>query len=139
MARKTFWISHWGLVATAVILVATSSAQAETISGNFCSVANVANPPAGYVETMTWNDFTAVAGFGGYGSTSSVWYESGAAAGVTVSWGGSAGVSQNTNDNVMRPGDIDDGHDELMTGYLQASKYGPTGLCAEHHTECRRD
>lgn len=115
------------LLAVAVCALVTGGASAEMISGNFCSVANVENPPAGVMEAMTWNDFTADAGFGGFDSTSTVFYESGMLSGATVSWGGSAGVSQNTNDNVNRPGDIDDGHDEMMTGYLQASKFGPAG------------
>jgi hypothetical protein len=116
-----------GVLGAVAIALAASGASAEMISGNFCSVANVQNPPAGVIETMNWNDFTSVAGFGGVDSTSSVFYESGASAGVTVSWGGSGGVSQNTNDDVNRPGDLDDGHDELMTGYLQASKFGSGG------------
>ena len=118
-----------GLLAIAAFVsVSNGSAVTSTsISGNFCSVANVQNPPAGVHEAVTWNDFTAVAGFGGFGSTSNVFYDGGLFSGATVSWGGSGGVSQNTNDNVQRPADIDDGHDEMMTGYLQASKFGPTG------------
>lgn len=106
------------------IIALPLAANAETVSANFCSVANVATPPAGVVEAMIWNDFTSAAGFGGIDSSSSVLDESGALTGLTVSWGGSAGISQNTNDEVMRPTDLDDGHDELMTGYLQASRFG---------------
>jgi len=105
------------------------NAVAEMISGNFCSVANVQNPPAGLFEALTWNDFTAPAGFGGFDSSSNVAYEGGApATGVTVTWGGSSGVSQNTNDDVFRPAHIQDGHDEMMAGYLQASKFGEPGF-----------
>lgn len=108
----------------AVLVGMLPAASAAMISGNFCSVANVENPPAGYMEAQTWNDFTSAAGYGGVGSSNSVLYEDTTLSGVTVSWAGSAGISQNTNDNVNRPGDIDDGHDEMMTGYLQASKWG---------------
>jgi len=52
------------------------------------------------------------------------------AVGTTISWTTSDGGSQNTNDYVVRPlppstlgNHIDDGHDQMMTGYLQASKY----------------
>lgn len=116
-----------GVFAAAVVACTANSALAGSISANFCSVANVQNPPAGLFERSVWNDLTAAAGFGGFDSSSSILYESGLLSGTTVTWGGSAGVSQNTNDDVDRPGDIDDGHDEMMSGYLQASKFGPVG------------
>ncbi len=124
MAINLDVLSRRCLLTTMVLGFAASGAFAATISANFCSVANVENPPAGINEAMTWNDLTSAAGFGGVDSTSALTYENGDPAGVTVSWGGSSGVSQNTNDNVLRPDDIDDGHDEMMAGYLQASKFG---------------
>ncbi|MFP4053577.1 MAG: PEP-CTERM sorting domain-containing protein [Phycisphaerae bacterium] len=118
--------SHFGrFCSIAVVLTMVAGiAGAETLAANWCSVANVANPPAGVVPTLGWNDFTGPAGFSPTDSSSDPLYASGATAtGVTVSWTTSDGGSQNTNDYVLRPSDIQDGHDEMMAGYLQASKY----------------
>lgn len=131
MLSRNLRARGWIVATLAVAVVSVNGALAAAISGNFCSVANVQNPPAGVVETSVWNNLTSTAGFGGFGSSSALLYEDNSAAGVTVSWAGSAGVSQNTNDSVDRSTDVDDGHDEMMTGYLQASKFGPAGYTPE--------
>lgn len=113
-------------VLAALFLTATV-ANAAWISANYCSVANVVTTPAGYYEADVWNDYTGPGSTGGFDPTDSAsdpLYEDGTTAtGTMFSWATSDGGSQNTNDFVNRPGDIDDGHDELMSGYLQASLF----------------
>jgi len=120
-------------IGLALLMVAGLSVavQAGVISGNYCSVAPIADEPAGVVPAFNWNDLTGPAGFGPTGSMSNPKYSDGSiAAGVTIYWSTSDGGSQNTNDYVFRPfppatlgNHIQDGHDQLMAGYLQASKY----------------
>lgn len=119
-----------------VVLVGAIPASAGTvISGNYCSVAPVVTFPSGYVPAAGWNDLTGPAGYGPTDSETNLLYSDGApAVGAAVYWTTSEGGSQNTNDYVSRPpvgqplgNDIDDGHDQLMTGYLQASKYTSSG------------
>jgi hypothetical protein len=108
-----------------------SSADAAVISGNWCSVAPIMDFPAGVVPVGNWNDLTGPAGFAPTDSTSAVIYDDGSSAvGTTIAWSTSDGGSQNTNDYVIRPlppattgNHIQDGHDQMMTGYLQASKH----------------
>lgn len=126
MKRIHYWL--------AAVLVITAGAQAGVISGNFCSVANIADDPAGVVPAGNWNDYTGPAGFGAAATVTSgagqIEYadSSQVAAGLALSWNVSPAGSQNTNDNVTRPAvgtlgaDIDDGHDQMMAGYLQVSR-----------------
>lgn len=111
-------------VVAGVMAIGVGWAHADIISGNYCSVAPVVTFPAGYVPADNWNDLTGPAGFSPNDSVSDPIYDDGSTAtGAMIAWTTSEGGSQNTNDYVQRPGDIDDGHDELMAGYLQASKY----------------
>jgi hypothetical protein len=111
------------------------SAPAAVISGNYCSVAQIQDFPAGVVPADNWNDYTGPAGFGAAATVTSaageILYDDGSpvAAGLALSWDVFPSGAQNTNDGVLRPtppatlgGDIDDGHDQLMTGYLQVSR-----------------
>lgn len=117
----------------AILGLASWSASAEIISGNYCSVAHIADYGSGVgaLPALYWNDFTQPLGFMPSDSAMNPYYSSGAAAtGTMISWTTTAGGSQNTNDYVSRPlppatlgGHIDDGHDQMMAGYLQASKY----------------
>lgn len=115
-------------------VLAGTAASAAVISGNYCSVASIADFPAGFVPVGNWNDFTAVAGYGSNDSATNLIYSDGSpATGTGVRWDVSNGGSQNTNDQVFRPlppatlgQHIDDGHDQMMTGYLQASKNSTT-------------
>jgi hypothetical protein len=117
------------IVALAVF-IAAGSTQGAIISGNFCSEAPIADFPSGKVPAFNWNDLTSPAGFGANDSSSSLIYDNGAPApGASIAWTVSEGGSQNTNDAVFRPLPpattglhIDDGHDQMMAGYLQASK-----------------
>lgn len=119
----------------AAVLMITAGANAGIVSGNFCSVAHIADEPAGLVPVGGWNDYT---GPGGYGAAATVTSGAGqiqyadsslVASGLALSWDVSPSGSQNTNDNVDRPivgtigADIDDGHDQMMTGYLQVSRF----------------
>jgi hypothetical protein len=120
-----------GIAVFALALAWTGHADAAVISGNWCSVAPIVDFPAGLIPVANWNDLTGPAGFGPTDSTSSVIYSDGSSAvGTTISWTTSSGGSQNTNDYVSRPiapdtigQHIQDGHDQLFAGYLQASKY----------------
>lgn len=111
--------------------MSVGASAATVISGNFCSVAPVVDFPAGLIPVGNWNDLTGPAGFGPTGSKPNPIYSDGSTAlGAVISWSTSDGGSQNTNDAVIRPmppatlgNHIDDGHDQLMTGYLQASKH----------------
>lgn len=128
MNKKLSW-----MVCGLTVLSGFVAASADTLvlSGNYCSVAPIVNFPAGLVPVANWNDLTGPAGFGPNASKSNPIYSDGSVAtGTTISWTTSDGGSQNTNDYVVRPmspntlgNHIDDGHDQLMTGYLQASKY----------------
>lgn len=122
-------------VVVSVVLMGMALAQASVISGNFCSVAPIVDFPAGYVPVGGWNDYTGPAGFGAaatvLSSAGQIKYADGSnvPAGMAISWDVFPAGSQNTNDNVNRPvppatlgADIDDGHDQLMTGYLQVSR-----------------
>lgn len=116
-------------ITTAAWLAAAASAA--TISGNYCSVDQIQTYPAGVSPSSYWNDFTAVNPGGGYLPTDSAanpFYGDGvtAAWGTTIAWATSDGGSQNTNDYVNRPGDIHGGDDEMMAGYLQASRFAST-------------
>lgn len=122
-----------GLLAAATI----APAGAAVLNGNFCSVVNVVNTPAGLYSTGPWNDLTGPAGYGaagvaiGSGGGGVLAYDNGAAVpgAVQVLWNTPNGGAQNTNDYVVRPfppatigNHIQDGHDQLMAGYLQASR-----------------
>jgi hypothetical protein len=116
-------------LATATVAIAGSTVQASVIGGNFCSVAPIMNDPAGLVPAGSWNDLTSVAGYGANDSKANAIYSDGSNSGATLTWAVSEGGSQNTNDEVYRPKppatlglDVDDGHDQMMAGYLQASK-----------------
>lgn len=107
------------------------AANAGTISGNYCSVGQIQNYPAGVSPSPYWNDFTAVNPSGGYlptDSASDPLYDDGVtpALGTTIAWATSDGGSQNTNDYVDRPGDLQGGDDEMMSGYLQGSRFSST-------------
>lgn len=132
-------IFNWGLGAAALVAIATVSAPAgaAVLNGNFCSVANVVDVPAGLYSAGAWNDLTGPAGYGaagvvlGSGGGGVLKYDNGAAVpgAVQIQWDTPNGGSQNTNDNVIRAfppasigNHIQDGHDQLMTGYLQASR-----------------
>jgi hypothetical protein len=92
------------------------------------------NDPAGVQPAGSWNDLTSPAGYGANDSKANLLYSDGSVAvGTTATWAVSEGGSQNTNDEVYRPKppatlglDIDDGHDQMMAGYLQASKNSAT-------------
>ncbi|MFP4106267.1 MAG: PEP-CTERM sorting domain-containing protein [Phycisphaerae bacterium] len=130
MRNKLFIVAA---IAASVLLI--SQAHAKVINGNFCSEANVADPPAGLYSSGQWNDLTsATGGFSGsgtaYGSAGGgvLTYDDGSdvSGNVSVSWTGEPAAAQNTNDGVYRPfppatigAHIDDGHDQLMSGYLQ--------------------
>jgi hypothetical protein len=114
---------------------AASSAMAATgISGNYCSVAPIHDFPAGVVPLDNWNDLTGPAGYLPTDNILDPEYDDGTiATGTQIYWETAPGGSQNTNDSVNRPAspnttgdDIQDGHDQMMTGYLQASKYSQT-------------
>ncbi|HOA73729.1 MAG TPA: PEP-CTERM sorting domain-containing protein [Phycisphaerae bacterium] len=116
-------------LAGTVLAIAGSTVHASIISGNFCSVAPIMDEPAGLVPAGNWNDLTSSAGYGANGIKTNAIYADGSNSGATIEWAVSEGGSQNTNDEVYRPKppatlglDIDDGHDQMMAGYLQASK-----------------
>jgi len=124
------------LITVLMIFAATGFAQANIISGNFCSVAPIVDFPAGYVPVGGWNDYTGPAGFGAAATVTSaggqIKYDNGVnvASGMAISWDVFPSGSQNTNDNVLRPvppatlgNDLQDGHDQMMTGYLQVSRF----------------
>ena len=116
------------------VLLCLASVSAGVISGNFCSVANIVDYPAGVVPVGAWNDYTGPAGFGAAATVTSgageIMYADGSlvASGMALNWDVSPSGSQNTNDSVDRPtgstlgADIDDGHDQMMAGYLQISR-----------------
>ena len=116
-----------------LILSVPMAASAEIISGNYCSVAHIADygTGVGAVPAMYWNDFTQPGGFLPTDSAMDPFYSNGSSAtGTMIAWTITAGGSQNTNDYIARPlppntlgGHIDDGHDQMMAGYLQASKH----------------
>lgn len=121
-------------------LLAVGSAQA-AISGNFCSVAPIVDfgPGVGVVPLLNWNDLTEPAGYSAGGSVAGPMLISHTGASlapsVSLAWDVPNGGAQNTNDNITRPvapsslgNDIQDGHDQMMTGYLQASRKAPTFL-----------
>lgn len=109
---------------------AGSLVHGSAIGGNFCSVARIFDDPAGVEPAANWNDLTSPAGYAANDSKANLIYSDGSVAvGTTATWNVSEGGSQNTNDEVYRPRppaslglDIDDGHDQMMAGYLQASK-----------------
>lgn len=128
-------ITRFAFVAVAVsaaLLAAPTDASAKVIAGNFCSVAQIVDFPAGVNETPWWNDLTDPAGFGANeaydppakieGTNPDFKYSdlSDVPDGVSVEWD-AAGGSQNTNDDVVRPTDVPTGHDQLFAGYLQSS------------------
>jgi hypothetical protein len=108
-----------------------------TISGNYCSTAQIVDYPAGVHPVANWNDYTEVAPGGGYNPTDTadlVITNTGAdvTGTVNVSWAMPNGGAQNSNDQITRPNpgdtignDIDDGHDQMMTGYLSATRKSP--------------
>lgn len=121
------------LLVLAALLCA--SAHAKVISGNYCSVAQIADFPAGVVPANGWNDYTGPAGFAAAATVQSslgqILYDDGAQVedGVVIDWDVDPLGAQNTNDSVNRPippattgADIDDGHDQMMTGYLQVPR-----------------
>ncbi len=102
------------------------------INGNFCSVANLENPPAGLNSgNAEWNDLTSATGglegegFGsidsaigaqGTGNDAVLNYTNGSAVEEPVKiswWSGSQNAHEDRDENV------DNGHDELFAGYLQ--------------------
>ena len=116
-------IAVWALVSVFGV-----AAHAAVITGNWCNIANIADPPAGYLESGNWSDLTEPNGYsesdtatGGTGDL--IWDDgSSAPAAVTVSW---VGEDLDTNDQADRPtspsttgADIDDGHDQLYAGFL---------------------
>jgi hypothetical protein len=120
------------LVALSVVIGTASFASAGVIAGNFCSVAQIADFPAGVNETPWWNDLTGPAGFGANsfdppnsidGTNSAFKYadESDIPDAVSVEWNAASGA-QNTNDKVDRSSEVPTGHDQLFAGYLQSSK-----------------
>lgn len=121
------------LLALAVLALFVVPANAAIISGNYCSVASIVDYGGGVgaAPAQLWNDFTGPAGFSPTDSFSNPIYDDGTpATGTVIEWVTTAGGSQNSNDNITRPtppaslgGDIDDGHDQMMAGYIQASKY----------------
>ncbi len=127
----------WKGLAVCLAIVIAAPASAAVLNGNFCSVANVANPPAGLYSSGPWNDLTGPAGYGaagivfGSGGGGVLQFDDGSAVpgSVQIEWDTPNGGAQNTNDYVYRPfppatlgAHIDDGHDQLMAGYLQASR-----------------
>lgn len=129
-----------------VSLIALTGVQAgaAVIAGNWCNTANILDPPAGLLESVVWsnltapappdgNNFLAVDSASGLGGSAAgdgqdvLVYSDGTAApaGLTISW---AGTDLDTNDLVTRPvspnttgADVDDGHDQLMTGHLKVT------------------
>ncbi len=135
--------------AVAIVAIAGSlqKAEAAAFSANYCSVAHIVDEPAGVVPLGNWNDFTSVSTLtsGGFAANDTATsaahalkYDDGSAvaSGLSISWASSPGGSQNTNDAVIRPfsgtttpptqSHIQDGHDQLMAGYLQAGKEDPS-------------
>lgn len=118
-------------IAASVLAFALSPAWGTVVSGNYCSVAPIVDFPAGVIAVGNWNDLTGPASYGPNGSILNPIYDNGTTAtGTKFSWTTSDGGSQNTNDYVFRPfppntlgNHIQDGHDQLMAGYLQASKH----------------
>ena len=116
-----------------LVALTCGAANAETISGNYCSVAHIADygTGVGIVPTLSWNDFTQPIGHLPTDTALDPLYDQGGTAtGTLIAWSTTAGGSQNTNDYIARPlppatlgGHIDDGHDQMMAGYLQASKH----------------
>ncbi len=109
-----------------------SSADAAVISGNWCSIAQIQDFPAGVNETPWWNDLTAPAGFGANsfnppnsinGTNPDLKFsdQSDVPDAVSFTWNAANG-SQNTNDDITRPADTVTGHDQMMAGYLQSGK-----------------
>jgi hypothetical protein len=121
------------LIGAAIALLG-STAYGSVLSGNFCSTARILDYPAGLLPVANWNDLTSPAGYLANDSKSNPIYADGSvAAGTVITWAVSDGGSQNTNDEVYRPMPpdsiglhIDDGHDQMMAGYLQASKNSST-------------
>ncbi len=120
------------VAALSVVLGTASFTSAGVIAGNFCSVAQIADFPAGVNVTPWWNDLTDPAGFGANsfdppnsidGTNSAFKYadESDIPDAVSLTWN-AAGGTQNTNDKVDRSSDVPTGHDQLFAGYLQSGK-----------------
>lgn len=121
-----------GITGVVLALALVGHADAATISGNWCSVAQVQDFPAGVNETPWWNDLTAPAGYGANsfnppnsinGTNPALKFAdlSDAPDALSFSWNAANG-SQNTNDDITRPLDTVTGHDQLMAGYLQSGK-----------------
>jgi hypothetical protein len=126
--KKAFFV----LLAVSVVVGTASFASAGVIAGNFCSVAQIVDFPAGVNVTPWWNDLTDPAGFGTNsfdppnsidGTNPDFKYadESDIADAVSLTWNAANG-SQNTNDNITRPADVPTGHDQMFAGYLQSGK-----------------
>lgn len=120
------------------------------IAGNWCNTANIYDGPAGLLDSQVWSNLTAPAppvgnnfyaidsasGLGGSEAARDkdvLVFSDGtpAPAALTVSW---HGADLDTNDEVTRPmwpntigADIDDGHDQLMTGHLKITDPDGTG------------
>jgi hypothetical protein len=118
-------------VGVAVLFIATSPpCFGGRISGNFCSVAQIVDFPAGAESTPWWNDLTSPAGFGANsfdppntidGTNPAFQFadQSDIPDAVALEWNAANGT-QNTNDNISRPADVPTGHDQMFAGYLQS-------------------
>jgi hypothetical protein len=126
--RKAFLV----VVCVSAVIAAASTASAGVIAGNFCSVAQINDFPAGVNETPWWNDLTDPAGFGANsfdppntvdGTDPDFKYadETDIPDAVSLEWNAANG-SQNTNDDIARPADVPTGHDQMFAGYLQSGK-----------------
>lgn len=110
-----------GLLGLAVTLGVANAAY--VINGDFCSVTNIQNPPAGLNSgSAAWNDLTGNNGFNPADDTNVLNYTDGSSvdSGINIAWTSS---SQDTHD---RRGDVgytvDNGHEELFAGYLLSNQ-----------------
>jgi hypothetical protein len=130
-AMKTLNQSTAALAAFLAALV--SAHAAPVINGNFCSVANIQDPPAGLVSgSSAWNDLTSTTGGYSASDTSYGSLNAGAApkndlklagggdvpAGVSISWSSQA---HDTHDGRNSPGfSTVTGHQQLYAGYIMS-------------------
>ena len=126
----------WVLQALVLVAFAAGQAGAAVIAGNWCNTANVADPPAGLQLSNYWSDLTVPNGFDANAiGTTGVNFATGGAAGALKYSDGSDtpgafqanwnGDDMDTNDEANRPippatlgAEIDDGHDQMMAGFL---------------------
>lgn len=117
-----------------LLVLAASAASAAVINGNFCSVANIVDYPAGQVSgNAAWTDLTSTTG--GYTANDTTYgslnlgafpkndlkFTDGTDVDATVgiSW---TSLSHDTNDNRKTPGySTATGSEQLFAGYLQSS------------------